>query len=49
MWPNRLIILLNVMWSTLPFAMLMILAGLQGVPEETLEAAQIDGAGTLSV
>ncbi|NNG19656.1 sugar ABC transporter permease [Naumannella sp. ID2617S] len=48
-WPNRLIILLNVMWSTLPFAMLMILAGLQGVPEETLEAAQIDGAGTLSV
>lgn len=46
-WPNRLLILLNVMWSTLPFAMLMILAGLQGVPEETLEAAQIDGAGVL--
>ncbi|OYO01980.1 hypothetical protein CGZ97_16390 [Enemella evansiae] len=48
-WPNRLVILLNVVWSMLPFAMLMILAGLQGVPEESLEAAQIDGAGPLSL
>ncbi|WP_114559428.1 carbohydrate ABC transporter permease [Desertihabitans aurantiacus] len=47
LWPNRLIIALNVIWSMLPFVMLMILAGLQGVSRETLEAAQIDGAGTL--
>ncbi|SDD12391.1 carbohydrate ABC transporter permease [Auraticoccus monumenti] len=47
LWPNRLIIALNVIWSMLPFVMLMILAGLQGVPSETLEAAQIDGAGTI--
>jgi len=46
-WPNRLIIALNVVWFMLPFAMLMILAGLQGVSEEMLEAAQIDGASPL--
>ncbi len=35
---------LNIIWFMLPFAMLMILAGLQGVAQETLEAAEIDGA-----
>lgn len=43
-WPNRLMILANVVWFMLPFAMLVILAGLQGVPEEIIEAARIDGA-----
>lgn len=43
-WPNRLLVMSNVVWFMLPFAMLMIIAGLQGVPEETIEAAQIDGA-----
>ena len=47
MWPNRLIIAANAVWFMLPFAMLMILAGLQGVSEETLEAAEIDGASPL--
>ena len=37
----------NVIWFMLPFAMLMILAGLQGVSDETLEAAEIDGASPL--
>lgn len=46
-WPNRLIVTLNVIWFMLPFAMLMILAGLQGVSTEALEAAEIDGATTL--
>jgi ABC-type sugar transport system permease subunit len=46
-WPNRLIIALNVIWFMLPFAMLLILAGLQGVSAEMLEAAQIDGASPL--
>lgn len=46
-WPNRVIVAANVIWFMLPFAMLMILAGLQGVSEETLEAAEIDGAGPL--
>lgn len=46
-WPNRLIVAANVVWFMLPFAMLMILAGLQGVSAETLEAAEIDGASPL--
>jgi multiple sugar transport system permease protein len=46
-WPNRLIVALNVIWFMLPFAMLMILAGLQGVSTEALEAAEIDGASVL--
>jgi multiple sugar transport system permease protein/N,N'-diacetylchitobiose transport system permease protein len=46
-WPNRLIVALNIIWFMLPFAMLMMLAGLQGVSTEALEAAEIDGASTL--
>jgi ABC-type sugar transport system permease subunit len=44
--PNRAIIALMMVWTLLPFAMLVILAGLQGVPDEILEAARIDGAPT---
>lgn len=47
-WPNRVMIALNVIWSQLPFAMLIILAGLQGVPEEVIESSKIDGASTLN-
>ncbi|MFC7485122.1 carbohydrate ABC transporter permease [Knoellia sp. CPCC 206453] len=43
-WPNRLLIAANTVWHMLPFAMLVILAGLQGVPEEIMEAAVMDGA-----
>jgi ABC-type sugar transport system permease subunit len=46
-WPNRLIVTLNIIWFMLPFAMLMMLAGLQGVSTEALEAAEIDGASNL--
>jgi ABC-type sugar transport system permease subunit len=46
-WPNRVIVAANAIWFMLPFAMLMILAGLQGVSAETLEAAEIDGASPL--
>jgi ABC-type sugar transport system permease subunit len=46
-WPNRFMIAANAVWFMLPFAMLMILAGLQGVSTETLEAAEIDGASPL--
>ena len=46
-WPNRIIIILDTVWHLLPFAMLIILAGLQGVPDEIIEAAKIDGATAL--
>ncbi|MHB1045532.1 MAG: carbohydrate ABC transporter permease [Thermoanaerobaculia bacterium] len=32
-------------WKTTPFVALILLAGLQGVPQEVLEAARVDGAG----
>jgi N,N'-diacetylchitobiose transport system permease protein len=43
-WPNRVLVALNTIWFMLPFAMLVIIAGLQGVPDELVEAARIDGA-----
>lgn len=42
--PNAILIISNTVWHMLPFAMLIILAGLQGVPVELKEAATIDGA-----
>lgn len=38
------LIVVNV-WKEFPFAMIMILAGLQTVPEQLLRAARVDGAG----
>lgn len=49
MWPNRVMVALNTLWFMLPFAMLVILAGLQSVPEDVIEAAEIDGAPTWRV
>ncbi len=43
-WPNRVMVALNTIWFMLPFSMLVIIAGLQGVPVEVVEAAKIDGA-----
>lgn len=40
------LIVVNV-WKEFPFAMIMILAGLQTVPDQLLRAARIDGAGTI--
>ncbi|MDR6687723.1 multiple sugar transport system permease protein/N,N'-diacetylchitobiose transport system permease protein [Arthrobacter sp. 1088] len=45
-WANRVMIIAHTVWHMLPFSMLMILAGLQGVPNELREAAKIDGANT---
>jgi multiple sugar transport system permease protein/N,N'-diacetylchitobiose transport system permease protein len=42
--PNALLVVVNTVWHMLPFAMLIILAGLQGVPAELREAANLDGA-----
>ncbi len=39
------LIVVNV-WKEFPFAMIMMLAGLQTVPDQLLSAARVDGAGT---
>lgn len=39
-------IVIMIVWQWSPFMMLILLAGLQTVPQETLEAARIDGANT---
>jgi ABC-type sugar transport system permease subunit len=44
-WPARSAIVIADVWKTTPFIALLILAGLQSIPEETYEAARIDGAG----
>lgn len=46
-WPNRILLMSNIIWSMLPFAMLMILAGLQGVSKEIVEAGTMDGTNVL--
>ena len=40
------LIVVNI-WKEFPFAMIMMLAGLQTVPDQLLRAAQVDGAGVL--
>jgi multiple sugar transport system permease protein/N,N'-diacetylchitobiose transport system permease protein len=47
--PNGILIIANTVWHLVPFAMLIILAGLQGVPVELREAANIDGANPLQM
>jgi multiple sugar transport system permease protein len=43
-WAQTIIILADV-WKTMPFTALLILAGLQTIPVELIEAARVDGAG----
>jgi ABC-type sugar transport system permease subunit len=45
--PNAMIIIAVTVWQMLPFAMLIILAGLQGVPADLREASKIDGANAI--
>ena len=36
-------------WRTTPFMFLVLLAGLQSLPQEVIEAAQIDGASAWQI
>jgi multiple sugar transport system permease protein len=40
-------VIVSELWLTTPFVMLVLLAGLQGIPDELIEAARIDGASIL--
>ncbi len=43
-WSARLLIILYGVWHSAPFAFIVFYAGLQSVPQDSLEAATIDGA-----
>ena len=43
-WSAQLLVVLYGIWHVLPFAFIVFYAGLQGVPQDALEAATIDGA-----
>lgn len=40
-------VILSTIWKQFPFAAIMLLAGLQGIPRELYEAADVDGASAL--
>jgi multiple sugar transport system permease protein len=44
-WAAKCAILMIDVWKTSPFVALLVLAGLQTIPDELYEAARIDGAG----
>jgi multiple sugar transport system permease protein len=46
-WVMPSLIVANV-WKEFPFVMIMMLAGLQTVPDQLLRAARVDGAGTIN-
>ena len=43
-WSARLLIVLYGIWHVVPFAFIVFYAGLQSVPQDSLEAATVDGA-----
>nr|WP_235781100.1 sugar ABC transporter permease [Sinomonas notoginsengisoli] len=43
-WPAKWAIIISDVWKTTPFMALLILAGLQLIPDEVYEAAKVDGA-----
>jgi multiple sugar transport system permease protein len=45
---SLLVIVLVGIWKVFPFNMLVLLAGLQAIPQELYEAAAVDGAGRLA-
>jgi multiple sugar transport system permease protein len=46
LWASRFAIIIADTWKTTPFMALLILAGLQLIPDEVHEAAKVDGATT---
>jgi ABC-type sugar transport system permease subunit len=47
LWASRVAIIVADVWKTTPFMALLILAGMQLIPEDTYEAARMDGASTI--
>ncbi|WP_210348085.1 carbohydrate ABC transporter permease [Brucella pituitosa] len=47
-WPALLVIILMVVWKTAGFTMVILLTGLQSIPQDVVEAAKIDGASVFA-
>lgn len=47
-WTAMFVVMLAAIWQGFGQNMLYLLAGLQGIPKELYEAAEVDGAGTLT-
>jgi ABC-type sugar transport system permease subunit len=47
LWASRFAIIIADTWKTTPFMALLVLAGLQLIPEETYEAARMDGSSAI--
>ncbi len=47
-WPALGVIILMVVWKTAGFTMVILLTGLQSIPQDVIEAAKIDGARVFS-
>jgi multiple sugar transport system permease protein len=47
-WPAMAVIILMVVWKTAGFTMVILLTGLQGISNDVIEAAKIDGASVFS-
>jgi multiple sugar transport system permease protein len=43
-WSARFVVIFIEIWSSTPFVALVLLSGLQSLPKEPFEAAQVDGA-----
>lgn len=43
-WPNRWVVMIGDIWKTTPFIALLVLAGLQVIPDDLYESARVDGA-----
>jgi multiple sugar transport system permease protein len=48
--PNRALfaVILMIVWKVVGFTMLLLMTGLQGIPDEVQEAAKVDGAGRVA-
>ena len=47
-WPALAVVILMVVWKTAGFTMVILLTGLQGISNDVIEAAKIDGANAWS-
>lgn len=48
-WSARVVVLIGDTWQWTPFVFIVMLAAIEGQPRDQLEAAQLDGAGSLRI